>query len=285
MPEAVPQRAGEIVEEALARASGRRAGRARIAARARRAAPAAPTAAARRRRCRSGRRARARRCRGSEALGNARQLEWVRAIRARAPRRRAAASGRACPGSRGPPGRTRCAAASSPSRSASLNISGIAHALSVPTPCSPVIEPPASTHASRIWLASSSARVGLAFDPRRRRARADAGCRRRHGRRCRRAARARCESSSIRRSTSRRARARDDAVLHVVVRADAAHRGERRLPSAPDRRPVGRVGGDADLDAPRLRRQSCLDCARGPPRPARCGPSSSMIRIAPQPGG
>ena len=69
-----------------------------------------------------------------------------------APRRTAAASGRACPGFASPRGskarRSRCIAA----RSSSPNISGIAHALSVPTPCSPVIEPPASTQASRILL-------------------------------------------------------------------------------------------------------------------------------------
>ena len=42
-------------------------------------------------------------------------------------------------------------------------------------------------------------------------------------------------------------RARHDAVLDVVVGADAAHRGEGGLASAPDARAVVGVGGDADL--------------------------------------
>ncbi len=72
--------------------------------------------------------------------------------------------GKTLPGFASPAGskraRSRCIAA----RSASPNISGIEHALSVPTPCSPVIEPPASTQASRISLASSLRPVGLALD-------------------------------------------------------------------------------------------------------------------------
>jgi hypothetical protein len=43
------------------------------------------------------------------------------------------------------------------SRSAALNILGMYRDLSTPTPCSPVIEPPASRHASRIWPDTSSA--------------------------------------------------------------------------------------------------------------------------------
>ena len=43
------------------------------------------------------------------------------------------------------------------------------------------------------------------------------------------------------------ARARDDAVLHVVARADPAHRGERGLARFPDQRSFDVVGRDADL--------------------------------------
>ena len=50
----------------------------------------------------------------------------------------------------------------------------------------------------------------------------------------------------------RQARARDDAVLHVVVGADPAHRGERSFSSTPHRRPVGRIGGEPDLDRARF---------------------------------
>src|SRR5207237_8135659 len=48
----------------------------------------------------------------------------------------------------------------------------------------------------------------------------------------------------------RQLRARNDAVLDVVVGADPSHRGKGRLATAPDRGAVGRVGGDPDL--PRL---------------------------------
>ena len=78
-------------------------------------------------------------------------------------------------------------------------------------------------------------------------------------------------------------RARHDAVLHVVVRADAAHRRERGLAPAPHRLPVERIGRDAYL--PRLVRAAdrldllevllhLLD-----------GPSSSTISTAPHPSG
>ena len=42
--------------------------------------------------------------------------------------------------------------------------------------------------------------------------------------------------------------ARDDAVLHVVRRADPADRGERRLAALPHERPLGRVLRDARLE-------------------------------------
>ena len=47
-------------------------------------------------------------------------------------------------------------------------------------------------------------------------------------------------------STSASARARDHAVLHVVVRRDAAHGGEGRLACAPDQLALGLVLGNAD---------------------------------------
>ena len=75
-----------------------------------------------------------------------------------APRRTAGAWGRPCPGCRGCAGsnahRTSCMV----SRSSALNIFGMYLDLSTPTPCSPVIEPPCSRHASRIAPDTSSAR-------------------------------------------------------------------------------------------------------------------------------
>ena len=246
VPKRCAQRAGEVVEQALAdrRVAGR-IEREPLPVRAR-----APPASAESRSPASTMHVRSpgscSRIRRSEAVCKPGLLERMGAVRARhlaaEPRRREELAR----DSRGRRDRRRGAAAASRARSSSPNISGIAHALSVPTPCSPVIEPPASTHASRI-----ASRAPPRARPRRRRgrrrARADAGCRRRRGRRCRRAGRARCESSSIRRSTLGQLRARHDAVLHVVVRADPAHRGERRLAAAPDRCAVRRVGRDADL--------------------------------------
>ena len=75
-----------------------------------------------------------------------------------APRRRGAGSGSPCRGSRARPGRRRGAAARTPRGRAPRTCFGIEHALSTPTPCSPVSEPPASMHASRIASASSLAR-------------------------------------------------------------------------------------------------------------------------------
>ena len=265
-PEPVAQRAGEIVEQAVRER--------RVARRVEREPLPVPASACLQRRQADAALDDAGQVAGlvlddprSEALCKPGQSRAGGRGTAPAPRRRAAASGRACPGLASPCGskalRKRCIAA----RSASLNISGIAHALSVPTPCSPVIEPPASTHASRIGCASSSARAACALDRVRRRGRAGAGCRRRRGRRCRRAGRA---LATARRcgAAPRQARARHDAVLHVVVRADPAHRGERRLPSAPHRRPVGRVGRRCGSPTRRARGRAPRR-ARDPLRPAR----------------
>ena len=102
---------------------------------------------------RSGRRARTRsRRRALTALREAGALERVHAVGARAPRRTGAASGTPCRDWRARPGRSARRSRAIASRSASLNSSGIAQALSVPMPCSPVSEPPASMQASRIAL-------------------------------------------------------------------------------------------------------------------------------------
>ena len=105
----------------------------------------------------------------------------------------------------------------------------------MPTPCSPVIEPPASTHALRICPASSSARCGLALT---RRVVTDERMQ---------VAVAGVEDvrdlepvlvRERRRSAAapRQARPRDHAVLDVVGGRDPAHRRERRLARLPDQR-------------------------------------------------
>ena len=86
-------------------------------------------------------------------------------------------------------------------RSGSANIFGMCCFLSTPTPCSPVIEPPSSTHALRILPDSSSAALGLALVGASSR-RAGAGCRRRRGTRWPRSGRTPADSASIRASTS-----------------------------------------------------------------------------------
>ena len=106
--------------------------------------------------------------------------------------------------------------------------------------------------------------------PRRRRARAGAGCRRRRGTRSRRGARSGRELLDPPQRL-RKARARDDAVLDVVVGADPAHRGERGLAAVPERGPLGVVGArPAPRAAPPAAHSSCTRrrSAR-PPRPAR----------------
>ena len=63
-------------------------------------------------------------------------------------------------------------------------------------------------------------------------------------------------------------RAGYDAVLDVVVVADPAHRGERRLAPLPEERALGVVGRDPDLDRPALAADP-LDARRDRPRPGR----------------
>ena len=72
-------------------------------------------------------------------------------------------------------------------------------------------------------------------------ARAGAGSRRRRGRRWRPGARTRRRARRSGRSTSGQPRARDDAVLDVVVGRDPAHRRERRLARPPDQLALGLV--------------------------------------------
>ena len=169
------------------------------------------------------------------------------------------------------------------SRSRSPKSFGIEHALSTPTPCSPVSEPPASMHASRIAVASSLGALGLARRPRRRRARAGAGCRRRRGRRSRRGARARRRarrSAAAPRAAACAARRRPGR----SSRRDPAHRRERRLAAAPDAGALlGRLGR-VQLERAAL----AADRARPRPSPrATCaaGPSTSTISTAPAPAG
>ena len=172
------------------RSSGRRAGRARGAGLRRERGRERRTAGSRPRRCTSGRPPRARapghaarveigaeshlpplgrggrkRCRRLVEARNARQARSAPAGAAGtgpAPRRRAAASGSPCRGWRSRRDRTRAAAARTPRGRARENICGIEHALSTPTPCSPVSEPPASMQAPRIASASAFAALGLA---------------------------------------------------------------------------------------------------------------------------
>ncbi len=161
------------------------------------------------------------------------------------PRRREAP----CRGSTSPFGSNARRSGCIVSRSSSPNISGIEHALSVPTPCSPVSEPPASMHASRISLGELLGPLRLALD------------------------RAVVEDERVEVAVAGvedvadpeavlgrelvdppqhlgQLRARHDAVLDVVVGADPAHRGEGGLAPAPDR-------------------------ARARPRPRRCGARSA----------
>ena len=129
-------------------------------------------------------------------------------------------------------------------RSGSPNIRGMWCFLSTPTPCSPVIEPPASTHASRMREASSAARSRLmrAVVTDQRVQVAVSGM------------------EDIRHAQSvllgqggdlpehlRQLGPRDHAVLHVVGRGDAAHRREGRLAGLPEALAVGLVARHADL--------------------------------------
>ena len=120
--------------------------------------------------------------------------------------------------------------------------------------------------------------------PTRRSRSADAGCRRRRGTRCRCAGPVRSDSARMRAEHFGQLRPRHDAVLHVVVRRDAAHRRERRLASLPDPRALLVVGrhfddGRAGAPADRLDRREELAHLRHAGRRARrsgwCRPAES----------
>ena len=129
-------------------------------------------------------------------------------------------------------------------------------------PCSPVSEPPSSTQAARIASASDLRALDLAF---RRRVVEHEGVE---------VAVARVEDVADPQAVLRRQlvdspkhrrepRARHDAVLHVVVGGDAAHRREGALAPEPQERPLVRVAGRADLErtcgaADRLHRRRVL---------------------------
>ena len=193
--------------------------------------------------------------------------------RGRAPRRRAAASGRSCRGSRArrdrSPTRSRCIAA----RSRSPKSFGIEHALSTPTPCSPVSEPPASMQTSRIAVASCLGTLRLALDrlvvEHERVQVAVAGVEDARDAEAVLGAELRGAAQHL-----GQLRARHDAVLDVVARRDPAHRGERRLAPAPDPRALlrrlGRVELErAELAADPLDRGRVLGDLRRPGRRAR----------------
>ena len=206
---------------------------------------------------RSGRPARAR----SEPFRHPLPLERDGAGTGRAPRRTAAASAGACPGCRARRGRTPAAARSIAARSASENIHGIEHTLSTPIPCSPVSDPPASTHASRISAASCSARSASPCDrgvvEHERVQVAVAGVEHVPDPQ---AVRGRELLDPAQRL--RKARARDDAVLDVVVGAHPAHGGEGGLAAVPERGPLGVVGRDPHLGGAAGRAQ-LLDAPAG----------------------
>ena len=185
---------------------------------------------------------------GSVTLRKACLLERMSTIRARdlaaQPR-----VGNTFPGLERPTGSNARRSRSIASRSLGPNMSGIEHALSTPIPCSPVSEPPASMHASRMATARLLRALGLA---------GHAGV---------------VEHERVQVAVARvedvadaqavlalqlgdpaqhlgEPGARDDPVLDVVVAADAAHRGEGRLAPLPEERALGVVGGRANLHAP-----------------------------------
>ena len=122
-------------------------------------------------------------------------------------------------------------------------------ALSTPTPCSPVSEPPASMHASRIRSASSFARstspsAALSYRTRGWRLPSPAW----------KTLPTRRPYSSAERldllQHRGESRARNDPVLHVVVGRDPPNRGKRPLAALPQQRALRLVACDAELEGP-----------------------------------
>ena len=129
-------------------------------------------------------------------------------------------------------------------RSVSLNCTRIRSRFSMPTPCSPVRQPPTATHSSRISAPACSARsacvgvVGVVEDQR------DAGCRRRRGR-CWRPCRP-CSVADVRDGDQHLGQlAERDGAVHAVVVGDAADGAEGRLAALPDGGALLRALADA----------------------------------------
>ena len=173
----------------------------------------------------------------SRASHSVRRTARVRLLRAgavrrvRSFRRRSAGAGKVSRGSTDL-GIKRAAHELHRSRSGSANISDINSFFSSPTPCSPVMEPPASMH-SQGCLSAASLRLFLPCDRGGRRGPADAGCRRRHETRWHADSRLRAEPLDFAHDSRQRG-ARDHAVLHDVVGRNASHGGEGGFASLPD---------------------------------------------------
>ena len=215
--------------------------------------------------------------RPSQAFRQPRRFDRVLAVRpghlAAQPRRRKHLA-RDCTG--------RCGSNAPRTRCISVEIvagtsSACTRALSAPTPCSPVIEPPASMQYRRISAATSTARPPARERARRSRS-ADAGCRRRRETRCRCAGPIALEIANPAEHLGQ-LRARHDAVLHVVVRRHAAHRRKRRLAPLPDARALLVVSARSRSSSRRARRQISSTIANSS-RTSAAGPSSSTISTA-----
>ena len=199
---------------------------------------------------------------GSETLGKPGPLQRMRAVRAPAPRRRAAASGTPCRGSRARPGR-------SPSRrrriaSRSSRAEELRHRARL-------------VDADAVLAGERAAGVDADVEDRRRAAARRARPRPRH-RLVVEHERVQVAVAGVEDARDPQAvlvaervdppqhlgqpRARDDAVLDVVARRDPAHRRERRLAAAPDRaRAPPAVSAACSSNAPHSR-QIALDRGR-----------------------
>ena len=153
-------------------------------------------------------------------------------------------------------------------------------ALSEPTPCSPVIEPPCCD----AEVEDRAGRPSRPPRPRPRRAssKSTSGCRLPSPAWKTLATRTPDSPDSVgdRPQHLGQRGARDHAVLHDVVRADPADRGERGLAALPDQRPLGVVGGDPQLERAVLARRAARP-RRTAASTSAAGPSSSTTSTAP----
>ena len=217
-----------------------------------------------------------------ETLGNPDPLERVHAVRARAPRRRAAASGSPCRGCRALPGRTRWRSARE-----YLEVALGEH----PRHRAGLVHPDAvlaRERAARVEAGvedrlGENARAPRSRRSRRRRARAGAGCRRPRGRRSRRAGRAprtapRCAAAP---------RAGASAGRRRPGRSSRSRSGPwpRRRTCGPSRGARGRRR--SSRCAPRTRRQPTQILSTSAASSSTCAatPSSSTRSTAPAPAG